>query len=580
MCSRYFWDKRSGLYKTLGILLFFGFFSLFCIYFFIQSGKISANIDAGFHFSRVEEIYQNLRDRQLFTFIATHTFHGSGAGSFLFYPTVFLYPWALCRLIFSPITSFYLWYGGMLFLTLCCSYYAMLRFANSRQRAVLFAVFYTVGSYHLFLGIFNYVLGEFIAYTFLPLAFCGFYEIFYGDEHYWPILSVGLTLIFYSHLLSTVITFTILVFLFIFTLCSQKIIVNRWMSLFKAVIVTLILSAWQLVPFLTDYLKGDLAKPQPGFYFLCSMQEIWAHSLENIATNHGIGFGLILAAVFGWHFIRKDKREQTIYLLGIIFLILATDLVPYGILKEFKWLGFLQVIQFPYRFLAYASLFLSATLSLMLSQMLDKIGNKKKYFGLGLLLIFALSSYFSSILPALQRVQNQDSTALLVSPTDKFSSVEYGKLLTKENYDKFFEYVITYGETDYFPKESFSDNQIVTHPKSQGIILQEAYIDGRTEKIPAKAMANAKSYQVTLNKISEVDLPFVMYPRTKVYINGKEASFKISSRGTALITLPRGKTIVTLCYKPVKIYYYLWILAIIGWGSLIIIGVKQKFRSL
>ena len=59
---------------------------------FLHYGKIFAVSDWSFHASRVEQIYRNLKEGQFFTFIATSTFNHSGVGSFLFYPTVFIYP--------------------------------------------------------------------------------------------------------------------------------------------------------------------------------------------------------------------------------------------------------------------------------------------------------------------------------------------------------------------------------------------------------------------------------------------------------------------------------------------------------
>lgn len=570
-------SRKTEWVKNLGTLLLFACFSIIFIYYFVRTGKIAVSVDSAFHFSRAEEIYQNLKDGHLFTFVATHTFHGSGAGSFLFYPTVFLYPWAILRFVVSPITAFYLWYGGMLFLTLCCAYYAMRRFSGNRTRSILFALFYTIGAYHLYLGIMNYVLGEFVAYTFLPLVFCGFYEVFFGDKKYWPLLAVGMTLIFYSHILSTVITVATLVILFVITLCFKKVARSRFVALAKAVALTVILSAWQLVPFLTDRTK-DLADPPFGYWFIPTFQEVWSRSLENIADSKGIGFMLILTALFGWYFVRKETKERYVYLLGIIFLLIATTLVPYGLFNDIGILSFLKTIQFPYRFLAYASLFLAATLSLIFSQVLERLKGQKKYFSFSLIIIFSLISYYSSVLPALQRVKNQDPDAVLTKPTDKFQTIDDGKLLTNENYATSYQYIVKYGETDYFPKVSFSDNNIKEAPNAQGIILQRTYIDGKSQKIRTAASANTKRYYLDLNKISKVDLPFVVYPQTKAEVNGKEVSYQISSRGTASLNLPKGKSVVTLRYTPPVIYYLLWWLAVIGWISIIIIVVKNKIK--
>ncbi|EAK3904361.1 hypothetical protein CW563_09815, partial [Campylobacter jejuni] len=77
-----------------------------------------------------------------------------------------------------------------MFLTLSLSYYAMFNFSKRRIRAVIFAVFYTISVYHLYLGLKNYVIGEFIAYTFVPLAMYGFYEVVFGNAKKWPVLGI------------------------------------------------------------------------------------------------------------------------------------------------------------------------------------------------------------------------------------------------------------------------------------------------------------------------------------------------------------------------------------------------------
>ncbi|MDU3492449.1 MAG: hypothetical protein E7F56_07440, partial [Limosilactobacillus fermentum] len=76
-----------------------------------NSHQVFVANDWSFHASRVEEIYQNLKSGHLFTYIATHTFQKTGVANFLFYPTIFLYPWAIFRFLFSPVTAFYAWFS-------------------------------------------------------------------------------------------------------------------------------------------------------------------------------------------------------------------------------------------------------------------------------------------------------------------------------------------------------------------------------------------------------------------------------------------------------------------------------------
>lgn len=114
----------------------------------------------------------------MITYIATSTFGNVGTGSFLFYPTVFLYPWAVFRLFVSPITAYMMFLTLFFFATLCVSYFCMLRFSEKKLRSIIFAIIYTIDPYHLYLGITNNVLREFIAYTFLPIVFLHFIKLY------------------------------------------------------------------------------------------------------------------------------------------------------------------------------------------------------------------------------------------------------------------------------------------------------------------------------------------------------------------------------------------------------------------
>lgn len=94
------------------IICGFALLSILLIYPFFRLHQISVFSDWAFHASRAEQIYENSKSGHLVTYIATSTFGNVGTGSFLFYPTVFLYPWAVFRLFVSPITAY------MMFLTL------------------------------------------------------------------------------------------------------------------------------------------------------------------------------------------------------------------------------------------------------------------------------------------------------------------------------------------------------------------------------------------------------------------------------------------------------------------------------
>ena len=573
------WGKKISIYAL------FVFLSIFYVFFLYKTQKLGIDSDGSFHFSRVEEIYQNLKAGELFTFIATHTFHNSGVGSFLFYPTIFLYPWAFLRFFLDPIASFYVWYGLFMFLTLSIAYYSMYGFSRSRLRAVMFALFYTIASYHIYLGVRNYVLGEFIAYTFIPLALYGYYEVIWGNAKKWPLLGIGVTLLLYSHLISVVITvmlmFVLLIFKLIVDIRFPKV---RWMALFKSASLALLLSAWVIYPFFTDFMHTKLGTPGFGFAFLYSMQDLWVASLENHATNRGIGIVFLVAIISGWYFVKDKKQEFWIYILGSTFLVLSTSLFPYTELARIDSLFFLGMIQFPYRFLTYASLFMAVTLSLILERIFKKFkANRRILFVCTLGMVMCL--YVQTLTPVLDRIHDATPETRL-KKGDLLEPVPAGAILDKNNYYDMYTYRVLIGETDYYPKVSFAGDVTIPDSKlqkmilnrSQSIMLHKVKIENKDITLPPFIAPNELGYRIKLQKATVVDLPVVNYPSERVYINGKRSSYSVSDRGTVQVKLEQGENRVRVCYVMNKMYYILFGIAVMTWLIVIITTFIKKYH--
>ena len=80
---------------------------------------------------------------------------------------------------------------------------------------LLFATLYTFSLYRLDNIVIRFATGEFIAYAFIPLVFYGLYNILKGDYRKWYILSIGMALVAYSHLISLLLTALLVGFIFI-----------------------------------------------------------------------------------------------------------------------------------------------------------------------------------------------------------------------------------------------------------------------------------------------------------------------------------------------------------------------------
>lgn len=128
--------------KYLAIIII-TIFTIIMVFPFLLIKQLGVCSDWSFHAARVQQLYLNLQKGHLFTYIATDTFSKIGMLNFLFYPTVFLYPWVLLKFIFSPVTA-YLIYVWLLFLaTGLIAFYAMYSFTNGKTRqSLFFAIIY------------------------------------------------------------------------------------------------------------------------------------------------------------------------------------------------------------------------------------------------------------------------------------------------------------------------------------------------------------------------------------------------------------------------------------------------------
>ena len=392
-------NKKNNLMINCSIVLLFLLIAMLMVSPLMTTGRIAAQVDWLFHASRVEQIYRNLKEGSLFTYIATSTFQGTGVGSFLFYPVVFIYPWALLRFVLAPVQAYYVWVAGVLFLTMLISYFSMLSFSkNAHVRSLLFALLYTLAPYHLYLGPASFVIGEFVATAFIPLVFLGFYQVIWGQRSKWYLLSIGMTLLLYSHMLSVLLTSEILAGLLLWTLFKQKKLAwSRLVTLCVSALVVLILGMPILIPLLTDYVGQGVTATYPGVGMLQTLGEVVVASFSNLATSSSLGLVLLFVLLSGWKWIKKASYELPLYIAAVFLTLLSTSVFPW---KYFNG-TFLTVLQLPYRYLIYVVLFTAIlaargieTFFLRQKWYLTRKGRVATIFSL---LIVMLLGYFGSI---------------------------------------------------------------------------------------------------------------------------------------------------------------------------------------
>lgn len=568
-------NNKEFIINIINILSFL-FLAYFYVSFFIKSGKLLVVSDGSFHFSRAEEIYTNLKQGNIFTFIATHTFSHSGNGSFLFYPSVYLYLWAALRFIVNPVSAYYVWVGLFIFLTLSISYICMLDFSKDKYRSYIFALLYSLSNYHFFLGLGNQTLGEYQAYSFIPIIFLGIYHLLWGDSSKWYIVSIGLALTAYAHILSVYISCLFAASLFIAKLIySRKIKKYRLCSILKAIILLIILIAPIIWIFVNDFIGENIQSPAPTIGLPLTFVDLMNNTFYNVVSKSN-GILLFVLTLVGWYFVRKNKTEMNIYCLGLFITLFLTTIFPWEIIKNTPLILVLGQIQYPYRLLTFSSFLLSVTGSYVLNKV---IVNQKIRYHKNLMLIFLIllnsCVYLGQVSSLYININNNNN--YLIKNSGGLEKLPNDKVISKENYQDIFTYTIVYGETDYYSKESYNGNDLNSNKLAKSIISQKTFLGNKQIKVQKKKyLANKIRYTVDLNKKGMLNLPIIGYKHINVSIDGKKISKKISQRGTVLFKIDKGKHVIEVNYNPGIMYYVLMSISIVGWGIVGHLLLKRK----
>lgn len=567
------------------VLLLFLVITISMIYPLAATGRIAAQVDWLFHAARVEQIYRNLSEGSLFTYIATSTFQSTGVGSFLFYPVIFIYPWAWLRFITTPVVAYYVWVGLFMFVTFVISYFSMLSFSKGKYlRSFIFALLYTLAPYRLYLGPASFVVGEYIASTFIPLAFLGFYHIICGDKRKWYWLTIGMTLLAYSHMLSILLISEIFTVLLLVALFTGKFDLKRSKYLLISAIATVILALPVIIPLLTDYFGKGITATYPGVGMIQNLGEVFTTSLSNTATSSSIGIVLLLVLLSGWRWIKQDSLEVPLYILAICLTLISTAIFPWKSFND----SFLALLQLPYRYLIYVVLLTAILGSRIIVELLTKYGalktNWRRAMTILALLLVSLISYYGSISNLSDRLANtakNKETIIKPLKADE-QAILYAGILTNKNYQAQFDYWAQTGEVDYFPTKTLKKDHFLeyiimdwdkayrTNKDVYSIISGVTRINGQEMHIKPYASANALQYQVELARKSKVDLPVVHYAHTVVTVDGKPVAYQNSKRNTVQLDLEKGKHTVVVGYVPSKVFFIGTKIALTGWGLLLI----------
>lgn len=348
--------------------------------------------DLVFHLTRIEGIarelsYGNFPARISSVWMAEHGYPVS-----IFYGDVLLYIPAVLRLFGFTIDQAYKGFVLIMnVLGVVIAQQCFERIFKKRNISLLLTLVYMTASYRLVDVYIRTAVGEYCSLVFLPFIALAAYNIYSEGKNDTTrknlvnatILAVGMSGILTAHTLSAEMAAFALLLVCIayfkktFTFPAIKTYVI-------AIIETLFLCAGYLVPFvdyylnvpvqITDTVNGEAARTiqEKGanigdfFAFFSDPFGDWYTAL----FNPGLVLMLALAAgVTFWALKKASKEIKVMTVLAVVMLFMATNVFPWNALAhDFKVFDLLAQVQFPWRYVGIAIIFLTMLLGFVLEE--------------------------------------------------------------------------------------------------------------------------------------------------------------------------------------------------------------------
>lgn len=342
--------------------------------------------DMFFHYGRLFNLSADLTKGLLPVRLHGEMYHGFSYLCPVFYPEFFLYPFALLgRMGLSPIGCYKLLILCINLATAGLAYYSFTRLFSSRRYGLVAAFLYTLSMYRIINLYTRAAVGEVLATLFLPLLLLGMYRLFLGDSRKWHTAVLAFTALLQSHLISTelAIGFSLLFGLWNIRHLREP---ERLQNLIKAAAFTLLLNLWFILPLLHhmgysvaafgDVRSLDGYSVYPIQLFLPTGGNPTGDALgpTTLAGEmpYSIGLPLTLGCALFLLILLREKKLKKLdsplklgtvsLLLGLLCLYASSSLFPWNTLQRIGLLNRLAGnIQFAFRFLPLASLFLCLT---------------------------------------------------------------------------------------------------------------------------------------------------------------------------------------------------------------------------
>lgn len=499
-----------------------------------------ADQDTAFHLSRIQGLSNAFSKPVNF-----NNFNHHGTIINVCYPWITIYPaYIIYKLFGSLVAGYKLFYLLITIITMLTAYFSMYQIKKSEITALLFSLFYTFATYRSTDIFKRAAMGESVALTFFPLILLGCYYLMKDDYKKWYILTIGMSLVLYSHLLSVAMITFIIAFFIITTFYFWDHKLERIKYFALATGMTVLTSIGVIIPLLEQSKYTPLKIPTGNQLNGIERKSLWLNTINSNVFSYGIG--LILLVGIAWTFIVVFGKKKKLYLLdkyifvvGVVIFILMGDYIPWHLLNNTPIVS----LQFVFRITCFVNLFIAYGFALAFTP-------KKQSFSIILfLLIFIGAIHLNSINNLYKTAQNQQTIW-------NRSNIE----TTTANYD----------HTDYANKESIGKPQV----------HQQLFIaNDKTTIKPSKNTWTDNVYTIKINnslgKKIQLSMPIYRYKGQIVKVNGENKRTNLSKFGTTEVSIPKGKSTITITYRFTKLVTISHIISFVSFFLLIILSYKN-----
>ncbi|MFV0536622.1 MAG: hypothetical protein ACK5M3_04525 [Dysgonomonas sp.] len=380
-------NRKSHIWLFLLVLLVL---SILMMYFY---NPLHPGQDFFFHYRRLHALMDGIKTSPYLIYLDYGAMDGYGYFTKAFYPDFVLIPFALI----GNLTSIEFAYQFMIFtMTVLCgifTYVAVNKVYKNSFTASISALLYTFAVYRLLDIYHRAAIGEALTFTFLPLVFLGLYHIIKGDYKKWYILTIGFSLMIFTHLISSVLMVIVAIIILLIYCKSLVKEPKRFYYLLLSGVATLFIVSYYFLPMIEQMASNSfyyesrnlMSKTQDAALKMNWI--IWGffsgiiHPKQIFIPGTGLLLtGVICLRLFVYGKSKELKSADLLTILGIAFVLASSSLFPWSIFPFNK----LNFIQLPWRLFEFSTFFFAVAGGYYLSHVFN---SKKRLVIAGFLVV-------------------------------------------------------------------------------------------------------------------------------------------------------------------------------------------------